>query len=187
MINHKASVGWKRKKRRTCVTSECRSSLSLTLNDYSYVNPRLPWMNYCVIPEWEKNRDCHKETEGRGQVATNDGGDGDDDHVVSREIFYKIIRMFTLVFSCATGVIFLFFHLNIYIDICRIGLIQLIISFIWSSFYFSYQHLSSFLFFFLHAIFAVVRCSVKSLRNLECIYACASIFCWRRAKKRIAV
>lgn len=33
-----------------------------------------------------RGTDCHKETEGKGQVATNDDEDEDDDHVVSREI-----------------------------------------------------------------------------------------------------
>lgn len=41
-----------------------------------------PRMNYCVIPECERQI-VKKETDAKGQVATNDD---DDDHDVSREI-----------------------------------------------------------------------------------------------------
>jgi hypothetical protein len=33
-----------------------------------------------------RETDCQKETEEKGQVATNDDEDDDDDHVVSREM-----------------------------------------------------------------------------------------------------
>ncbi len=53
----------------------------------------------------DRNRDCQKETEGKGQVATNDD---DDDHVVSRDIYIRDHRnVHIILFSPATILIFL--------------------------------------------------------------------------------
>lgn len=136
-----------------------------------------------------KRTDCHKETEGKGQVATNDDED-DDDHVVSRDICMsssKCSRYFLLLlfFGFATILIFLHssksIHIHIYIDIyiyIRVDPIDhflhpIIILFLLST---SLSSSSSSSFFFsLHAIFAVVLYSVKSLRNPECTYTRARI------------
>jgi hypothetical protein len=82
---------------------------------------------------------CQKETEGKGQVATNNDEDDHDDHVVSREICTRSSKC-SRYFLLATILVFLLSSKYIYIY----ELIPLIISFMPSSFYFSYQHLSSF-------------------------------------------
>lgn len=159
---------------RTCVTSDCW---------FSFYFKRF-FLHQCQLVCYKllcdsrmKKRvtetDCQRETEGKGQVATNDDdADDNDDHVVSREICMRSWKGLCYYFFFLQQSWYSFFLRNKYIYVYIYEMLQLIISFIPSSFYFAYQHL---FFFSRHAIFAVVPCSVKSLRNLECTYTHARI------------
>jgi hypothetical protein len=114
---------------------------SFIFNDYSYVRLNLPWMNYCVIPEWEGQivkRKRKERVKWRQTMMII---------MSSQERFVEDHQNAHVVFFLLTILILLFFLLNKYICMYISELIQLIISFILSSFYFSYQHLSFFLFY----------------------------------------
>ncbi len=70
------------------------------LNDYSYISWNFA-LNELLCDSRMSETDCQKETEEKGQVATNDDED-DDDHVVSREMCMRVDRNVHVIFFFAT-------------------------------------------------------------------------------------